>query len=141
MGARTTAREAALMLLFATDGVKDASLEELLVHFWRTLAPDAGLSVDPESRAYAEEITRGALGAPGKVDGAIKAASTNWRLERMSRVDRNVLRIGAWELLHGAPRAVVIDEAIELGKRYGTEDSGAFVNGVLERIATTLGAK
>ncbi|HEY3236115.1 MAG TPA: transcription antitermination factor NusB, partial [Polyangiaceae bacterium] len=65
----------------------------------------------------------------------------NWRLERMTRVDRNVLRIGAWELLSRSdvPRAVILDEAVELAKRYGTEESGAFVNGVLDRIADDCG--
>ena len=59
----------------------------------------------------------------------------------MARVDRNVLRLGAWELLQSAevPRAVILDEAVELAKRFGSEDSGSFVNGVLDRIATDLG--
>ena len=64
-------------------------------------------------------------------------------LERMARVDRTVLRIGAWELLRDrdAPRAVVVDQAVELGKAYGSSDSGAFVNGVLDRVAEDLGRR
>jgi N utilization substance protein B len=75
------------------------------------------------------------------VDEAIRKASTNWRIERMARVDRNVLRLGAWELIHHTevPRAVILDEAVELAKRYGSEESGAFVNGVLDRVAENLG--
>jgi N utilization substance protein B len=75
------------------------------------------------------------------VDARIRAASKNWRLERMTRVDRNILRMGAWELEHRieVPRAVIIDEAVELAKRYGTDESGAFVNGVLDRIADDCG--
>jgi len=70
-------------------------------------------------------------------------ASANWRIERMARVDRNVLRLGAWELLHrrDVPRAVVLDEAIEIAKAFGTDESSAFVNGVLNRIAETVGRK
>ena len=84
---------------------------------------------------------RGVAEDTEKLDGTIRAASTNWRIERMARVDRNVLRLGAWELLRAAdvPRAVVLDEAVELAKRFGSEDSGAFVNGVLDRIADDLG--
>jgi N utilization substance protein B len=74
-------------------------------------------------------------------DRRIQAASTNWRVERMTRVDRNLLRLGAWELVYRSdvPRAVILDEAVEIAKRYGTEDSGAFVNGVLDRIADDCG--
>ena len=75
------------------------------------------------------------------VDRQIVEASANWRLERMARVDRNVLRLGAWELAHrpDVPRAVILDEAVELAKSFGTDESSAFVNGVLNRIADTLG--
>jgi N utilization substance protein B len=137
MGARSLAREAALMVLFGAE--TSPSIDELFAHFWRALAPDVSLAADPDTRAYAEEIARGVLSDLPAVDGAIKKASANWRPERMSRVDRNILRIGVWELIHEEPRAVVIDEAVELGKRFGTEDSGAFVNGVLDRIAQNLG--
>jgi N utilization substance protein B len=137
MGARSLAREAALMILFGAETT--TSTDELLAHFWRALAPDASIAADPETRVYAEEIVRGVLAEHEAVDAAIRKASANWRLERMSRVDRNILRLAAWELIHDQPRAVVIDEAVELGKRFGTEDSSAFVNGVLDRIASNLG--
>lgn len=96
---------------------------------------------DPEGREYAERIVEGVANDLEAVDAAIRTASTNWRLERMARVDRNVLRLGAWELLKRdeVPRAVILDEAVELAKRFGSEDSGSFVNGVLDRIAENLG--
>jgi N utilization substance protein B len=73
------------------------------------------------------------------IDERIEAASTNWRVDRMARVDRNALRLAVFELLHGdAPVKVIINEAIELGKKFGSESSGAFVNGVLDRIASGL---
>jgi N utilization substance protein B len=84
---------------------------------------------------------RGVLDRREELDETIRIASDNWRIERMTRVDRNVLRLGTWELKHrtDVPRAVILDEAIELAKRYGSEESGAFVNGVLNQIADNLG--
>jgi N utilization substance protein B len=107
----------------------------VIASFWRETPGD------PEGREYADEALRGVADELGGVDEAIKKASTNWRIERMARVDRNVLRLGAWELRHktDVPRAVILDEAVELAKRFGSEESGAFVNGVLDRIATDLG--
>jgi len=72
-----------------------------------------------------------------EIDGIIQDSSLNWRLPRMAAVDRNVLRLAAYELLYceDIPRKVTLNEAIEVGKRYGSEDSGAFINGVLDRIA------
>jgi len=76
-----------------------------------------------------------------EIDQLITASSRNWRLERMSRVDRNILRLGACELVafRDVPVKVVINEAVELAKRFGTAESSAFVNGVLDRIATAAG--
>lgn len=141
--ARSIAREAALMVLFGVDGAatspaNQAGLEELIQHFFREIVAEAKLAIDTEVRGYAEEIARGVATELTQVDAAIRNASQNWRLERMSRVDRNVLRIGSWELLHDVPRPVAIDEAVELAKRYGSEDSGAFVNGVLDKVASDL---
>ena len=74
---------------------------------------------------------------PKSLDELITQASQNWRLERMSRIDRNILRLGTWELRHkeDVPVAVIIDEAVELAKRYGNENSSSFINGVLNRVA------
>ena len=134
MGARTTAREAALQMLFAIEA-NDASVEQAIGDFWRELPGDA------EGRSYADEAVRGVRELVADLDARIVRASKNWRLERMTRVDRNVLRLGAWELVKrtDVPRAVAIDEAVELAKRFGTEESGAFVNGVLDRIADDCG--
>lgn len=133
MGARTSAREAALQMLYAVEAGEE-TVEHVIRQFWRQTPGDA------EGRAYADELVRGITGAQDSVDGLIRSASENWRIERMTRVDRNILRVAAYELAHSSdvPRAVVIDEAVELAKRFGTEDSSKFVNGVLERIATEL---
>jgi len=134
MGARTTAREAALQMLFAIEA-SDGNVDQAIGDFWRELPGDA------EGRPYADEAVRGVRATLADLDARIVRASKNWRLERMTRVDRNLLRLGAWELVTQAdvPRAVVLDEAVELAKRYGTEESGAFVNGVLDRIADDCG--
>jgi N utilization substance protein B len=139
MGARRSGREAALQMLFQLEA-SGASAEQTIEYFWRASA-EADFEPDPEGRSYADVIVRGVEGALDDVDKRITKASQNWRLERMGRVDRNLLRMGTWELMaqRDVPRAVVIDEAVELAKSYGTEDSSGFVNGVLDRIATDLG--
>jgi N utilization substance protein B len=114
-------------------------VEEVVQSFWRSFGVDA----DPEGRGYAEEVVRGVGAEVTKLDELIASASAHWRVERMARVDRNVLRLGAWELAHreNVPRAVVLDEAVELAKAYGSDESSAFVNGVLNRVAETLGRR
>ena len=128
-------------MLFALEATGQGA-EQVIAAYWRHGDPDmwGGHQPDPEGRAYAERIVRGVAEERDAVDEAIRRASTNWRLERMARVDRNVLRLGAWELLRAraVPRAVVLDESVELAKRFGSEESGAFVNGVLDRIADDL---
>jgi N utilization substance protein B len=94
-----------------------------------------------DARRFAEELVRGTLEHLSDIDEAIRASSTNWRLERMGRVDRAVLRLATHELLHrpDTPARVVLNEAVELAKRFGAEDSGAFVNGVLDHLARAHG--
>ena len=136
MGARSTAREAALQMLFALDA-SGAPADAVISDYWRETPGDA------EGRGYADELVRGIARDLEATDTRIRTASRNWRLERMTRVDRNVLRLGAWELEHrlDIPRAVILDEAVEIAKRYGTEESSSFVNGVLDRIADDCGRK
>ena len=139
MGARRSGREAALQMLFQLEA-SGASAPQTIEMFWRAAA-DQDFEPDPEGRLYADTIVGGVAEKLGDVDKQITSASKNWRLERMSRVDRNLLRMSTWELMvqKDVPRAVVIDEAVELAKSYGTDDSSSFVNGVLDRIATDLG--
>jgi transcription antitermination protein NusB len=137
MGARRSGREAALQMLFQLEA-QAASADVTIDLFWRTFD-----EADPEGRPYADTIVRGVSETLRQTDEKIVAASQNWRLERMSRVDRNLLRMGTWELMSrpDVPRAVIIDEAIELAKSFGADESSAFVNGVLDRIANDLGRK
>ena len=136
MGARHSGREAALQMLFQMEG-SGASADEAIELYWRSFEEVS----DPEGRAYADEAVRGVSATREELDKHIVAASDHWRIERMGRVDRNVLRLGTWELAHhpSVPRAVILDEAVELAKAFGTDESSAFVNGVLNRIADALG--
>ena len=136
MGARTTAREAAVQMLYAWEASQE-QLDRVIREYWRETPGDA------EGRAYADETVRGVAERREELDARITRASDNWRLERMTRVDRNVLRLGTFELCHrvDVPRAVILDESVELAKRFGTEESGKFVNGVLERVANELGPR
>jgi N utilization substance protein B len=133
---RTKARERAVQALYQID-VTASDLDEALERFWRSFEP-----VEREVRELAEAYVRGVAAGRRGVDDAIEAVSAHWRLDRMAKVDRNVLRLAVYELLHrpDVPVKVVINEAIELGKKYGSESSGAFVNGLLDRIAQDLPA-
>jgi N utilization substance protein B len=99
-----------------------------------------GALLEPEellsARSYAEEIVAGVVQSRSEIDELIRSQATNWRLERMPVVDRTVLRIAIYELLRESdvPHVVIVDEAIELAKRYGSEQSGGFVNGVLDGL-------
>jgi N utilization substance protein B len=136
MGARHSGREAALQMLFQMEAT-GASADDTEQLYWKSFLAEA----DPEGRSYAAEIVRGVEASHDELDRLLAEASTHWRVERMSRVDRNVLRLGAWELAHRAdvPRAVILDEAVELAKSFGTDESSAFVNGVLNQVAEKLG--
>ncbi len=99
--------------------------------------PLFALATDPPSDArYYEESVRGVWGRVEEIDALIGEAAEHWRVGRMTLVDRNILRLGAYELSLGSeiPFAVAINEAVELGKRFGSGESGAFINGILDKI-------
>lgn len=95
---------------------------------------------EPAMRAFADRLVAGVIERIEDVDQLIRRASLNWRIDRMAMVDRNILRLATYELMAvpDTPVKVVLNEAIELSKRYGSEDSSAFVNGVLDKIASIL---
>jgi len=135
IGRRTRARERALQALYQID-VAAAGIDDALQSFWKSFEP-----TEREVQELAEQLVRGVARDRRRVDDLIEGVSTNWRLDRMAKVDRNVLRMATWELVEGdAPVKVVINEAIELGKKYGSESTGAFVNGVLDKILQGLPA-
>jgi N utilization substance protein B len=133
MKERTKARETALQALYQMD-VAERDVEE-------NLAPlTGGLRLGPEAKRYSEALVRGVVSSREEIDGLIEKYSENWTLDRMVVVDRNILRIAAYELLYcpDVPYKVAIDEAVELAKKYGSENSSAFVNGILDRVAKAL---
>jgi transcription antitermination protein NusB len=135
MGNRRQAREIALQILYQLDVQEHLSEDQGIGLFWSSFARE-GEEADQESREFAERLVRGVLKERENLDGIIGKASRNWRVERMARVDRNLLRLALYEMKHGGddvPAKVAINEAIEIAKRYGTSESPAFINGVLDR--------
>src|SRR5438105_8912494 len=131
MGSRTKARECALQALYQLDtsgGEPRDVLRAILAHF-----EDA----DADTAQFAEQLVRGVQSERGRIDELIQQSSAHWKLDRMARVDRNILRLAVYEIIRRAdvPLRVTLNEAIELGKKFGSEESSAFVNGVLDRIA------
>lgn len=129
MTRRSRAREVALQLLFQRDlnpGVERAAIEQFVHDRLR----------EPELQTFCLSLFDGVAANVADIDGRLAAAAENWRLPRMAGVDRNVLRLGAYELLFmpQTPPSVALNEAIELARRYGSADSPAFVNGVLDKL-------
>jgi N utilization substance protein B len=129
MGRRTKARECAFQMLYQWE-VGDTPMEQVVESFWRVR------QTTPAIRAMADRLATGAARRREELDAAIAAAASNWRLDRIAPVDRTILRLGAYELLGEpeTPVAVVLDEAVEMAKRFGEADSPAFVNGVLDAV-------
>jgi transcription antitermination protein NusB len=143
VGKRRTAREMALQMLFQLEQGRSAVRDVLESYHPGDVSGEGegvGVELEPgdlqSARGYAEAIVAGVVESREQIDELIRSQATNWRLERMPVVDRTVLRIGVYELLRqiDVPQVVIVDEAIELAKRYGSEQSGAFVNGVLDGL-------
>ncbi len=132
---RRKAREYALQLLFQLDIRKEKPTVTLFKRFWTNEVPDE------EVRAFAEEIVKGTFKHLRAINARVLASAKNWSLDRMAVIDRNVLRLATYEILYrmDIPPSVTINEAIELAKKYGTDESGAFVNGILDSVARSAG--
>ena len=133
MGIRHQGRELALKALYRMDICGGASNEDLSLFF-------ESFPADPSSRRFAIKLVDGVAGELPALDKQIAETLEHWSINRLSRVDHNVLRLALYELLRveDVPARVSIDEAIELAKCYGDQDSGRFVNGVLDEIAGRL---
>ncbi len=132
---RSLGRERALQALYQVD-LAGADLLEALRAAW-------GSGNDrPDTRAveFSEALVRGVAEHRETLDASIERYSHRWRVDRMSRIDRNILRLAAYELTHcpDLPPRVVLNEAIELAKRFGSEESSAFINGILDRVAAEV---
>jgi len=132
MRKRSQARESALQVLYQIDITAD-SYSSSLESFWQ----NCGLAnIDQEMKKFTEELVRGVRDKLEAIDSAIRQCATNWQLERMAVVDRNILRISSYELLFrdDIPPKVSINEAVELAKKYSGLEAGKFVNGILDKI-------
>jgi N utilization substance protein B len=158
MGVRREARERAIQFLFQYDLNKPENLEEALAQFWDSqraaaVAADKGkarwnepLELPPPSteeaavRIFAEPLIRGTLEHIPELDEKIKHYAKNWELHRMAVVDRNILRLAIYEMLHrdDIPPVVSINEAVDIAKRFSTDESGGFVNGILDKVKGDL---
>ena len=129
MGKRTKARECALQMLYQWDITREP-MDRVAGLFWQVRS-----STD-ETRAMAERLARGTQAHFEALDEEITRASENWRFERIAAIDKNILRLAVYELMRepATPSSVVIDEAVELAKRFGEGGSPPFVNGVLDAI-------
>jgi len=129
MGARRKARELALQMLFQHD-LSGNQPDAILATF-----EDLQKS-KPNTKEFATKIFRGTVDNLTKIDDMIQAQADNWRLSRMAVVDRNIIRMSVYEFLHEAdtPKLVIIDEAIEIAKKFGTQKSSQFINGILDGI-------
>ncbi len=134
MGTRRLGRELALQALYALD-LNPMETRRFLLSFW-----DQNPSPN-DARNYAGLLVEGVVAKRTDLDILIKSKAQHWALARMARVDLNLLRLAAYELLYrdDVPKKVIINEAIEIAKKYGSEDSSAFINGILDEIAIPEG--
>jgi len=129
MGARRKARELALQMLYQYD--LSANPPQQIVETFEELQKSK-----PNTREFATKIFQGTIDNLAKIDEMIAAQADNWRITRMAVVDRNIIRMSIYELLEESetPKLVIIDEAIEIGKKFGTQKSSQFINGILDGI-------
>lgn len=146
-GIRRQGRELALKILYSLPDHEGGTLEEVLADFWRNFHFRSDVLGDvediqheelsPQSRRFAEDLVAGVSEQLERIDRMIEAHSSNWSLDRMARVDLALLRMATYELLCSpdVPANVVINEAIEIGKCFGTKETPAFINGILDQVA------
>jgi len=129
MRKRSKAREYALQILYQVD-IRHADCGQILGEFWQDHQPSA------EIRTFATQLAEGAVAHQPEIDALITRHADNWALKRMAVIDRNILLLGTFELLHvnDVPPSICINEAIELAKRFGDAESAKFINGILDAI-------
>jgi len=140
---RRRGRECALQILYQMDVSRDlesdagrARVDESIAAFWASFE-----TVEDDERAFAERLVRGVVKDLGSLDDAVARVSQNWRVARMGKVDRNLIRLAAYEILRcpDIPRVASINEAVEIAKRFSGKESAAFVNGVLDQLVKSEG--
>jgi N utilization substance protein B len=133
MGSRRRARELALQALFYAD-MNQNGIEKVLEHFQCQFTPSK------RALPYFMKLVRGVAQTSNEIDSLIENFADHWKISRISCVDKNIMRIGVYELLYcpDIPPNVAINEAIDVGKKFGAEESGAFINGILDSIRIAL---
>ncbi len=158
MGKRREARERAVQFLFQNDLNPPQDLDAALEHFWETqrgaaIAEEKGIATwgqpvelppltadEAAVRLFADPLIRGALEHRDEADEIISRHARNWELHRIAAVDRNILRLAIYEMMHreDIPPVVSINEAVDIAKKFSTQDSGKFVNGILDKVKSEL---
>jgi N utilization substance protein B len=133
MGSRRKSREVALQVLYLLE-YQTTDIEEAIAHFWRED------ELDSKTVQFTRELVEGTRGNVEKLDEYIDKSSEHWRLDRMALIDINVMRLAVYEFLYTpqTPRKVVINEALEIAKRFSSEESTQFVNGILDNVRKLL---
>ena len=149
LGVRRQGREFALKVLYSLYD-HDTEIDVILDDFWKNFRfrndilgePDENVEakVHVHVKTFADTLVRGVVDKLRELDAVIEKNSKNWALDRMSRVDLSLLRMSTYELMYqpDVPASVVMNEAIEIGKRYGTVDTPSFINGILDNIASQV---
>ncbi len=136
MGTRRKARECALQMLFAADVAKTLEASVLTGNYWMELGEP---TLDEATREFSNQLTVGSLREVEKIDETIRTRAEHWRIERMAIVDRNVLRLAVYEFLFtDTPHTVIINEALEIARRFSTFEATQFINGILDAIKHDL---
>ena len=136
MGTRRKARECALQMLFAADMAKATDGKRLALDYWANLGEE---NLDEQTREFAANLTAGTMREIAALDDRIRTRAEHWRIERMAIVDRNVLRLAVYEFLYtDTPHTVVINEALEIARRFSTFEATQFINGILDAIKHDL---
>lgn len=132
MGSRRKARECTLQILFQCE-IQGVKPQDVLEEYWQQM------SVPVDVREFAKKLAVGTWESLNEIDAILAEYSANWKLSRMALVDKNILRMSVYELkyLPDIPVKVTLNESIEIAKKYGTKDSSAFINGILDQIAKT----
>lgn len=136
MGKRRDARVLALQALYLMDTAR-VPVEEAFI-----VVEPQGDALDPKTLSFARDLLNGTAAHMAELDVRIQAIATNWVIDRMAAVDRNILRLASFELLHNpdTPVGVIIDEAIEIAKEFCSDESGRFINGILDKVKDHRGA-
>jgi len=134
MPARHRSRQRALQVLFSCD-LRQQPVDEAIAAYYKTLESEEEDPDPGQPDEFMEALVRGASGQAAAIDERIAAKSEHWRLDRMPAVDRTILRLAVYEMTDvGTPAPVVIDEALELARKFSTDESVAFINGVLDAV-------